>query len=91
MRHESTFQGGSVSVYAGSNGRYYGDRDIWERLESGEWRPCCWNPETGTEWIETEAGELLVLEEIPRNELPESLALSQEEDGVSIETPSPTP
>mgnify|MGYP006272700461 FL=1 len=52
---------GDGNLYRGSDGCYYGDVDIWEQFESGSWTPCCWNTETGTEWVETSDGELLRL------------------------------
>lgn len=48
-------------VYRGSDGRYYGNVDVWERLERGDWAPCCWDSDSGTEWIETADGSLLTL------------------------------
>lgn len=50
-----------MSDYWGSDGRRYDERDIWERLEGGEWTVCCWDEESGTEVVETDAGELLFL------------------------------
>ncbi|ELZ82564.1 hypothetical protein C453_15803 [Haloferax elongans ATCC BAA-1513] len=51
--------------YSGSDGQYYSDTEIWERLEDGIWRVCCWNAETGEEWMETDAGELVHLAPAP--------------------------
>jgi hypothetical protein len=59
------------TVYRCSDGCYYGDVDVWERLESGEWTPCCWDTDSGMEWMETQDGELLVLEPTSQSALPE--------------------
>ncbi|SEO83229.1 hypothetical protein SAMN04487948_105378 [Halogranum amylolyticum] len=61
---------GEGNIYRGSDGRYYGDVDIWERFESGAWTPCVWDTESGVEWVETEDEELLSL--VPLSERPSS-------------------
>lgn len=50
-----------MAIYRGSDGEYYTDRDIWNRLEDRVWRVCCWDVRTGMEVIETEEGDLLFL------------------------------
>lgn len=50
-----------MTDYWGSDGRQYADREVWERLEQGEWRVCCWDDETGVEVVETGDEELLFL------------------------------
>lgn len=78
------------TIYEGSNGRYYGDVDLWSRFEQGRWSPVCWDCESGTEWVETEREELLVLEPIPTSESPDWIRLNYMNAGVSITTARPT-
>nr|WP_244531654.1 hypothetical protein [Halogranum amylolyticum] len=72
------------TVYRSSDGDYYGDVEIWERLESGTWTPCCWDTESGKEWMETRDGELLILEPISQNELPESVQTERVTTGTAV-------
>ncbi|SEO19454.1 hypothetical protein SAMN04487948_10118 [Halogranum amylolyticum] len=72
------------SIYRCSEGGYYGDVDIWEQLESGTWTPHCWDTETGIEWMETEDGELLVLEPISRSALPEGVSVERAAAGTAV-------
>ncbi|WP_255195069.1 hypothetical protein [Halorarius litoreus] len=58
-----------MSDYRGSDGRCYGDRDVWERLEQGEWSVCCWDEETGLEVVETDDNDLLFLVPKDRKEV----------------------
>ncbi|SEL51348.1 hypothetical protein SAMN04488691_105154 [Haloferax larsenii] len=51
--------------YSCSDGQQYSEVEIWERLEDGIWRVCCWNSETGEEWMETDDGELVHLAPVP--------------------------
>ncbi|SEO68588.1 hypothetical protein SAMN04487948_104173 [Halogranum amylolyticum] len=71
-------------IYRCSDGKYYGDVDIWKRLESGTWTPCCWDTESGKEWMETQDGELLILEPISQNELPESVQTERVTTGTVV-------
>lgn len=50
-----------MRYYRCSNGTYYSDEEIWERLEAGVWSVCCWDGETGEEWMESDEGRLLHL------------------------------
>lgn len=75
---------GDGLVYKSSTGAYYGDADIWDRFESGEWKPCCWDPETGKEWIMTDSGDLLLLLPISRHLLPAWTTVDDGADGVRI-------
>lgn len=50
-----------MTVYRGSDGRYYSDEDVWVRLERESWRVFCWNTETGVEVMENDDGELVFL------------------------------
>jgi hypothetical protein len=75
---------GNGKLYRSSDGRYFGDADIWERLESGEWKPCCWDEETGEEWVETRNGELLELQPIPSQAVPDWIDIDHDVDGVRL-------
>jgi hypothetical protein len=77
------------TVYQCSDGRYYGDVDIWERLESGTWRPFCWDEETGEEWVISRDGELLALEPVDRESVSDR-RLRRVAAGVSVEAGEPT-
>lgn len=72
------------TVYSCSDGEYYGDVDMWERLESGTWTPCCWDTESGKEWMETRDGELLILEPISRDDLPGSVQTERVTTGTAV-------
>lgn len=72
------------TVYEGSDGRYYTDVQLWERLESEAWVPFCWDPETGEEWVETPAGELLALTPVPESELPDDVELESHPRGLLV-------
>jgi len=50
-----------MTEYSGSDGRTYTDEQIWERLEAGAWRVCCWDTESGTEWVVDAREDLLCL------------------------------
>lgn len=71
------------SVYEGSDGRYYTSVELWEQLESETWVPCAWDPETGQEWVETPAGDLLALTPVPDSELPDSVELEPRHPGLA--------
>lgn len=72
------------AVYICSDGRYVGDADVWERFESSAWKPCCWDAETGYEWVETEEGELLLLVPVSPSFLPDWMAVEEDADGIRI-------
>lgn len=72
------------AVYICSDGRYVGDADVWERFESEVWRPCCWDTETGYEWVETNDGELLLLVPVARSFLPDWMHVEQDADGIRV-------
>lgn len=73
-------------IYECSDGNYYGDADIWARFEAGEWTPVNWDDESGTEWVETEDGEMLTLEPVAQSELPQNVAVEPVAAGVTVET-----
>lgn len=77
------------TVYRGSDGNYYGDADIWERFEAGDWTPCCWDADSGAEWVETDSGGLLALEPIPRRKLPGDVAIERVGGGCSVTAAEP--
>lgn len=72
------------SVYRCSDGRYVGEADLWERFESGRWKPFCWDQKTGREWVETTDKELLLLIPISRHALPEDRHIEIDADGARI-------
>ncbi|SFK75599.1 hypothetical protein SAMN04487950_0934 [Halogranum rubrum] len=75
---------GGGTVYRCSDGRYYGDVDVWYHLESEAWTPCCWNSDSMTEWVETQEGELLVLVPIIHSSLPEQVQIEHTAAGTSV-------
>jgi hypothetical protein len=75
---------GNGKLYRSSDGRYFGSADLWERLEAGDWTPCCWDEETGEEWVETRDGELLALQPISPQAVPDRVEISHDVDGVRI-------
>ena len=76
---------GDGTVYKSSKGEYFGDADVWDRLESGLWEPCCWCKETGKEWVETQQGDLLLLIPISRHAVPDWKTISYHPDGLRIQ------
>lgn len=76
------------NVYRCSNGQFYGDVGLWQRLESGEWSPCCWDQESGMEWVSAGDGELLSLTPVPESDLPPGLTATSTEAGVRVEPTS---
>ena len=72
------------TIYECSDGGYYSDVQVWERLESEAWRVCCWEAETGREWVENEDGELLMLDPISRSELPSGVQIERASTGVLV-------
>lgn len=66
-----------MRYYRGSDGEYYSDRDIWERLESGDWRVFGWDDETGLEWFETHGEVILCLEPTEKTEVPDETVVEQ--------------
>ena len=72
------------TVYRGSDGEYYGDADIWERFEAEDWTPCCWDVESGCEWVGARDGELLALEPVSRSDVPSEIDLERVAEGLSV-------
>lgn len=75
---------GEGTVYRCSDGRYYGDVDVWQKLESGAWTPCCWDAESGKEWMSTRQEELLLLVPAARSSLPDRTRVEHVATGLSI-------
>jgi len=80
---------GSGDVYRCSDGRYFGDVEIWERFESGAWTPFCWEETTGREWVETRNGELLFLVPVSERALPDSTQLARDNGGLRVHSAEP--
>lgn len=72
------------TIYECSDGAYYGDADLWERLESGTWTSCCWDEDSGAEWVETANNELLALNPISKHDLPDWVQVKPVTAGVSV-------
>lgn len=72
------------TVYECSDGGYYSDVQVWERLESGTWRPCCWDADTGREWVENDEEELLLLDPVSPTELPSGVQIEHASAGVLV-------
>lgn len=72
------------TVYRGSDGRFYGDVDIWDRLESRTWAPCCWDEQTGVEWVETKDEQLLVLIPTAQSALPAKIQAERIGGGIRL-------
>ncbi|MFB6125246.1 MAG: hypothetical protein ABEJ59_04740 [Halanaeroarchaeum sp.] len=62
-----------MTTYRGSDGRTYTDEEIWYRLETGAWRVCCWDAESGTEWVEANSATLLSLVPVDAEGTPTSI------------------
>lgn len=77
-------RGTEGTLYRCCNGRYYGDVDVWTKLESGEWSSCCWNIESGEEWMHTREETLLHLKPIPPSALPEGVEWKHAEGGFHV-------
>lgn len=72
------------TVYACSDGTYYGDVQVWERFESGAWQPCCWDDDSGTEWVVTSDGDLLTLTPVSHEDLPDRTNVERVAAGVVV-------
>lgn len=81
---------GTETVYRCSDGRLYGDVDVWDRLESGAWTPCCWEESSGREWVETNEGELFELVPVSRSALPAAIRVERLAAGVRVVSDEPS-
>lgn len=77
------------TVYKCTDGCYYGDADVWAQFESGAWTPCCWDEETGKEWVETRQDQLLVLTPTSRHTVSEGTQIEHVADGLSVSAGQP--
>lgn len=75
---------GGDGVYRGSDGRFYGEVDLWEHLEAGRWRPLCWNADTGVEWVERADRSLLALTPVSRSRAPERVDVERTPRGLTV-------
>jgi hypothetical protein len=73
-----------MKLYAGSDGEYYSDLQIWEHLEAGEWTVCCWDPETGAEWVEDDRKRLVTLRPVAEEGLPGDVHIESVEQGTVV-------
>lgn len=64
-----------MTVYRGTDGEYYTDADVIHHLERDRWTVHSWSPDTGTEVVETAAGEELRLDPVPEEALPDEVEL----------------
>ena len=72
------------TIYACSNGRYYGCVQLWERFEAGSWTPCCWDTESGQEWVYTATDELLCLTPVAPAAVPDRFEIERCEEGLRV-------
>lgn len=49
------------TIYLGADGTTYTETELWNRYESGTWRFCMGDADTGRELVETDTGDLLML------------------------------
>lgn len=75
----------NATIYQGSDGKYYGNIDVWNRFETGVWDPCCWDEESGTEWVRTEENELLVLTPVLEDDLPDWVEVEYVAIGTTVD------
>lgn len=72
-----------MSIYRGSDGRYFTDQDVCLRIESGDWRFGIWDESSGLELVETRNGEALMLEPIRQADLPEWVEIRRDGRGAT--------
>jgi len=75
---------GNGRIYRCSDGRYFGEADLWDRFEAGVWQPCCWDTDSGDEWVETRDGRFLSLHPIPPSDVPEWADVERDADGIRV-------
>lgn len=69
---------GDVTVYQCSDGNYYTGEQLWARLESETWQPCCWDPDDGREWVRTADDDLLALVPVSTGALPAGVSIERD-------------
>ncbi|AFK20096.1 MULTISPECIES: hypothetical protein [Haloferax] len=72
------------AFFSCSDGQYYSDVQIWERLENDVWHVCCWDPEDGSEWVETNEGTLLHLVPVAEEQLPHTVTTESVDGGQIV-------
>ncbi|MFC4360450.1 hypothetical protein ACFO0N_21095 [Halobium salinum] len=72
------------TVYRSSTGEFVTESQIWARFEAGDWTPCCWDTETGREWVGTTDDELLALSPVDDERLPAYVRLERSERGYVV-------
>lgn len=72
------------TLYQDSQGTYWSDVQVWEQFEADRWNPCCWDSESGQEWVETVDGELLALTPVAPADLPDDVQFSVVEEGLLV-------
>jgi hypothetical protein len=72
-------------LYECSDGNYYGNAEVWNRLEAGQWTPVDWDDESGTEWVENQDGDVLRLDPVSEDTLPPDVQVVETETGVRVE------
>jgi hypothetical protein len=73
-----------MTIYVASSGRYYSDWEVGNRFEEGRWSACMWSDTEGWELVETEAGDLLYLEPVPRRHLPDGVRVTTNDSDFEV-------
>ena len=73
-----------MTIYAGSDGRLYTDRDVCVRFELGEWSSCMWSVDEGWEVVENEARNLVWLVPADEDDLPDGIELRPTTEGFTV-------
>ncbi|WP_255171613.1 hypothetical protein [Natrononativus amylolyticus] len=71
-------------LYEASDGNYYTDWQVGQKMREGEWKPCMWEEETGRQLVGTTDGELLMLVSTKTEELPEWAEIRSDTAGSRI-------
>lgn len=71
-------------LYEASNGRFYTDWQVGQKMRSGEWKPCLWEEETGQQLVGTADGELLMLVSMATDDLPDWAEIRSDTAGSRI-------
>lgn len=72
------------AVYECSDGRYYTSSELWQQFERGDWQPCCWDADSGQEWVRASADALLLLTPVPRSSLPDAVRVVADDCGTRV-------
>lgn len=71
-------------LYAGSDGQYYTDWEVGQKVRAGRWGPCLWHGPTDRQFVTTETNELLILITVKKDELPFSKEICYDCVGTHI-------